>query len=241
MKVKKIKKFSKNLKKLAKLEAQTALKLSLKFLHLQIKIRPRLRLLSKLIPVLILVFALSGQAVAYVKPKQAQVKINGQAILVAQNKDEAENAPVELTLDQKVAARRSPFDFTRPVDTGYLSQGYSGYHQAYDIATDFGTPIHPLGAGIVDFAGRVADGKGNIVVVDHGDSLKSLYAHMGKIEVGVGDLVNARTNIGTVGLTGRTTGPHVHLEIYDNGRQIDPGSVLPEEFPALPAPMRLGP
>ncbi|OGD89586.1 hypothetical protein A2693_01080 [Candidatus Curtissbacteria bacterium RIFCSPHIGHO2_01_FULL_40_12] len=228
MNLRKLKRIKKNLVKLAKLEIHQAIRLLAAFLHLQVKIRPRLRLIAKILPILIITFALTSEAIAYLKPKEAEVKINGQAILVAQNKDEDSNPEPDLELNQSVVGRRSPFDFQRPVENGYLSQSYSSYHQAYDIATDLGTPIHPLGAGFVDFAGRVTDGKGNIVVIDHGDGLKSLYAHMGKIEVGVGDLVNSNTAIGTVGLTGRTTGPHVHLEIYDNGRQIDPVSVLPE-------------
>ena len=91
-----------------------------------------------------------------------------------------------------------------------------------------GSPIHPLGSGIVEFAGKLVDGKGNVVIVDHGDGLKSLYAHMGRIDVGVGNMVNSSMTIGTVGLTGHTTGPHVHLEIYDNSLMIDPASVLPD-------------
>lgn len=241
MNYRKFKKIRKGLLTLAKLEAHTALKLLAAFLHLQIKIRPRLRLISKILPVMIVIFALTSEAVAYLRPKEAEVKINGQAILVAQDKEEAADPQVELTLDQNIAARRSPFDFVRPVDGGYLSQGYSAYHQAYDIATDLGAPIHPLGAGIIDFAGRVADGKGNIVIIDHGDGLKSLYAHMGKVSVGVGNMVNSKTEIGTVGLTGRTTGPHVHLEIFDRGRQIDPASVLPDEYQPLPQITRLTP
>ena len=82
---------------------------------------------------------------------------------------------------------------------------------------------------MIEFAGRVFDGKGNIVVIDHGDGLKSLYAHMGKIEVGVGNTVDTKTAIGTVGLTGHTTGPHVHLEIYDHDVAVNPASVLPDD------------
>ena len=207
------------------MEAHQALRLLATFLHLQVKIRPRLRLFTKILIVLAAFFVASSQTVAYLKSKEAQIKINGQAILVAQENDEKGTPEVEIS--QAVSGRRSPFEFQKPVE-GYLSQGYSYYHQAQDIATDLGSAIHPLGTGFVEFAGRVIDGKGNIVIIDHGDELKSLYAHMGKIEVGVGDIVNSDSEIGTVGLTGRTTGPHVHLEIYDNGKLINPDNVLPE-------------
>lgn len=216
------------MQKFAKLEACKALKLVYKFLHLQVKIRPRLRLFTKVLIALVGFFIVSSQLVAYIKPKEAEVKINGRAILVAQQKDEKPDPELEVELNQNITSRLSPFEFQEPVENGYLSQGYRAYHPAFDIATNLGATIRPLGTGFVEFAGRVADGKGNIVIIDHGDGLKSLYAHMGKIEVGVGDIVNSDSKIGTVGLTGRTTGPHVHLEIYDNGKPINPDSVLPE-------------
>ena len=223
----KIKKVKRNIKALALLEVSLAIQFALKFLHLQLKIRPRIRLFTKVLLVLTLAFFASHQAVAYLKPKEAEIKIGGQPILVADSKESTE-PKTEAGIDFAIASRRSPFEFKKPVEAGYLSQGYSSYHRAFDIATDFNSPIRPLGPGIVEFAGRLADGKGNVVIVDHGDGLKSLYAHMNRIDVGVGNMVNASMIIGTVGLTGRTTGPHVHLEIYDNGVQIDPAVVLPD-------------
>ena len=228
MNYRKFKKIRKELLKLAKLEAHQAVKLLVAFLHLQVKIRPRLRLIAKILPVLIIIFALTSEAIAYLQPRQAEIKINGQAILVAQ-KNEEDTRSEPQTIDQSVEAKRSPFDFQKPVENGYVSQGYRSYHPAWDIATGFNSPIKPLGPGVVSFAGRVSDGKGNVVVIDHGDNLKSLYAHMNKIMVGAGDMVNSTTTVGTVGLTGRTTGPHVHLEIYDQDVTINPGSVLPDE------------
>src|SRR3989344_5474609 len=190
----------------------------------QLSIRPRIKLILRVIPALAVAFILTSQAVAYLEPKKAEVKINGQSILVADKVEpEKENAEVSFN----VGSKRSPFDFKYPVN-GQLTQGYRAYHPAFDIATALGTPIKPLGAGRVEFAGSVTGGKGNIVIVDHGDGLKSLYAHMGKINVGVGNEVNPEMSLGTVGMTGRTTGPHVHLEIYDRGVAVNPGSILPE-------------
>jgi murein DD-endopeptidase MepM/ murein hydrolase activator NlpD len=223
--IKQFKKLKRVFKKTVKMEAQEAIEGGIKFVRTQIKIRPRIRLFSKFIIILILAFEFSSSAVSYLKPREAEIKINGQAILVAENRQE-DIADPQIEISYAVNSRRSPFEFQKPVD-GYISQGYRRYHPAYDIATALGTPIHSLGSGIVEFAGRVNDGKGNIVIIDHGDGLKSLYAHMGKIDVGMGNVVNTNSTIGTVGLTGRTTGPHVHLEIYDRGIAIDPGSVLP--------------
>lgn len=197
----------------------------LSFLKTQVKIRPRIRLFTVVLLALFAVFAISSKTVPVLKEKEAQVVINGQRILVAQEAQKQPEAPVEI--GQSIKPRRSPFEFEKPVDNGYLSQGYSAYHQAHDIATSLGASLHPVGPGIVEFAGMVSNGKGNIVIVDHGDGLKSLYAHMGRINVGVGNMVNTKTTIGAVGMTGHTTGPHVHLEIYDNSALVNPETILP--------------
>src|SRR3990167_6048681 len=114
-----------------------------------------------------------------------------------------------------ISPKESPFDFIKPAN-GYVSQGFRSYHRAVDITGDLGSDIKPLGKGKVEFTGYLADGRGYTVVVDHGEGLKSLYAHMGKIYVGIGNEVTSSQALGSIGLTGRTTGPHVHVEVYDN-------------------------
>lgn len=193
--------------------------------RLQLKVRPRLRLVARALPVLALIYLASSSAVAYLAPRKAEIVINGQPVLVAQETIET-NAEADEGISQDISLRRSPFDFDKPVD-GYLSGGYTTYHRAHDIAAAYGTSINPVGSGVVEYAGFTADGRGNVVVVDHGDGLKSLYAHINKIHVGVGNVVSTNTTIGTVGLTGRTTGAHVHLEIYDNGVTVNPANLLP--------------
>jgi len=213
-------------RKLAKMEAQKALLAALKFSRKQVAIRPRIRLISKFTLVLVIAFVIFNQIASYLKSREAEIKVNGQTILVAEKTEPRETTGLEIS--QVISPRLSPFAFKKPVD-GYISQGFRAYHQANDIATDLGTPIHPVGSGVVEFAGRLVDGRGNVVIVDHGDGLKSLYAHMGRIDVGVGNMVNSNITIGTIGLTGHTTGPHVHLEVYDNGITVDPASILPQE------------
>lgn len=198
------------------------------FLQVQFKIRPRARLISKILPALAVTYLASSGVVSFIEPREAEIKIMGQPVIAVAGEENMGNLAVaEAEIAQEVNFRRSPFELAMPVD-GYISQGFRSYHRAYDIATSLSTPIHPVGSGVVDFAGFTADGKGNVVVVDHGDGLKSLYAHMGKITVGVGNMVDAKTILGTVGLTGRTTGAHVHLEIYDNGVSVNPGNLLPQ-------------
>lgn len=205
------------------LGAREALRLGFRFTHNQIKIRPRARLFSKFIVVLALMFAVASPAAGYLNARRADVVIAGHKILVAQ----AAEAPApEINIDQEISAHKSPFEFYKPVD-GYISQGFNSYHRANDIAAPFGSPIHPIGEGTVIFAGMVYDGHGNMVIIDHGDDLKSSYAHMGRIDVGVGNKVDSKTQIGTVGLTGHTTGAHVHMEIIDNDTFVDPSGILP--------------
>lgn len=197
------------------------------FTSKQLHIRPRIKLSAKFLLASVMVLLIANYAVSYLKPREAEIKIKGQPILVASEPEQSNNE-AEFEQGQAVVSRLSPFEFSKPVEHGYISQGYSFYHRANDIATSFGSPIHPLGSGIVEYAGFTGDGKGNIVVISHGDGLKSLYAHMDKIMVGAGNMVNTSTAIGTIGLTGHTTGPHVHIEIYDGGNMVDPASVLPQ-------------
>ena len=71
-------------------------------------------------------------------------------------------------------------------------------------------------------------GYGNTVVIQHENGLSSRYAHMKEIKVNLEQEVDKNVVLGSVGMTGWTTGPHLHLEIYQNGQAIDPQSVLPE-------------
>lgn len=225
--LRKFRKFRKGFGALAQMEAREAIHVAVKLARFQLKIRPRIRLFSIVIVILALTLFASNKALAYIKPHEAEIRINGQAVLAAPSKPTGQSIN-DVEISQSVHSLPSPFSFEKPVDHGYVSQGYSSYHQALDIATDLGTPIHPVGSGIVEFAGFQAGGKGNVTVVDHGDGVKTLYAHMGKIYVGVGNMVNTKSVLGTVGLTGRTTGPHVHFEVQDRDVAVNPGNFLPQ-------------
>lgn len=195
------------------------------FSRYQLRIRPRIKLFSKFLVILMFAFLASGTAAHYIEANKAKVVVNGQQILVARENEAGPSA--EPIVDQFIEVKKSPFEFTKPLEIGSISQGFSFYHPAFDIAGPLGQNVHPVGAGTVEFTGRMNDGHGMVVVVDHGDGLKSLYAHLGRIDVGVGNYVEGKTSIGAVGLTGRTTGPHVHLEIFNNDKTINPGLVLP--------------
>jgi murein DD-endopeptidase MepM/ murein hydrolase activator NlpD len=113
-----------------------------------------------------------------------------------------------------------------PVEFTYMSQGFSTFHPGLDLATKYGTKINPIESGTVKMAGYSPFGYGFEIVIEHEDGMESLYAHLSKIEVKKGDIVNLNTEIGLIGSTGHSTGPHLHLEIHKNGAAINPLSVI---------------
>ena len=110
---------------------------------------------------------------------------------------------------------------------GVIAQGFSAFHRAIDILAPYNTEMRPIARGrVVEVSfGRI--GWGNTVVIEHEKGLKSRYAHLNKIKVIEGEVIEKEFILGTVGMTGWTTGPHLHLEIYQDGKAIDPLSVLP--------------
>ncbi|MCL1874403.1 MAG: M23 family metallopeptidase, partial [Clostridiales bacterium] len=88
-----------------------------------------------------------------------------------------------------------------------------------------GTPIYAAESGKVIFA-SYSGGYGNLVKIDHGDGLHTWYAHMSKFSVKVGDSVSKGQQVGAIGTTGRTTGPHLHFEVRINGTAYNPLNYL---------------
>jgi murein DD-endopeptidase MepM/ murein hydrolase activator NlpD len=99
------------------------------------------------------------------------------------------------------------------------------FHAGVDIAAVAGSKIRPVAAGIVAFSGEYA-GYGKVVVIDHGNFIRSIYAHCWETKVAVGELVSNSTTIAYVGQTGRTTGSHVHMEVRFRSIPIDPQWVV---------------
>jgi len=94
-------------------------------------------------------------------------------------------------------------------------------HYGIDFTAPRGTPIQATGAGKVIKASRT-NGYGNRVVIDHGYGYQTMYAHMHKLKVKVGDKVTRGQQIGTVGSTGISTAPHCHYEVVLKGKKVDP-------------------
>lgn len=124
-----------------------------------------------------------------------------------------------------------PTSFVGAAPICWRGRCYSHFHDGLDLAAPVGTPVVAIAAGRVTLAGRVADGA-VVVMIDHDAGIESLYGHLeADLPVRRGDLVAAGTRIGSIGLTGRTTGAHLHLEILVSGEPIDPLDVLPADVP----------
>jgi murein DD-endopeptidase MepM/ murein hydrolase activator NlpD len=109
---------------------------------------------------------------------------------------------------------------------GGLSSGFGmrgrRFHSGVDISGERGTPITAAADGVVIFSGRSLDGYGNAVMLDHGDGLITLYAHNERNLVRVGERVRRGQIVASMGNTGRASGIHVHFEVHQDGRPVDP-------------------
>jgi len=119
----------------------------------------------------------------------------------------------------------------RPVGDGWISS-YFGYrtdpfngrrewHPGVDIAGKLGEPVVAVAAGIVTYAGKHG-GYGNLVQINHGNGFVTRYGHNSKVLVKVGETVSKGQEIALMGSTGRSTGPHVHFEVWRSGRVVNP-------------------
>jgi murein DD-endopeptidase MepM/ murein hydrolase activator NlpD len=135
----------------------------------------------------------------------------------------SDSAPASLTMLEPAQGRRSaPFGLQR-----FFNNQLRSSHAGLDIAAPPGTPV------VAASAGRVLDTgdyffNGLCVVLDHGQGLLSLYAHLDSIDTAPGQAVQAGQPIGKVGATGRVTGPHLHFSVYLNAVSVDPALFLPE-------------
>src|SRR3546814_17928723 len=102
--------------------------------------------------------------------------------------------------------------------------GYARMHKGVDFGAPHGAPILAAAAGRIEFAGSNR-GYGKYVKISHGNGLATAYAHMSRFKVSAGQRVQQGQVIGYVGSTGMSTGPHLHYELYRNGRPADPPSV----------------
>ncbi len=123
----------------------------------------------------------------------------------------------------------------RPIKKGWMSSsfgrrtdpftGHRAWHNGVDFAAKAGSEIIAVAAGVVTWSGE-RSGYGQMVELDHGEEYATRYAHNSKNLVKVGDFVKKGDVIALMGSSGRSTGPHVHFEVYKNGRAVDPASYI---------------
>ncbi|HEY9133077.1 MAG TPA: M23 family metallopeptidase [Dyella sp.] len=131
-------------------------------------------------------------------------------------------------LDAKIESSLKPTGM--PLD-GYISSyfggrpdpfsGHAARHTGIDIAAPTGTPVEAVAEGMVTYAG-VRNGYGNVVEIDHGNGYMTRYAHNSQLEVHPGQRVHIGDVIAKAGSTGRSTGSHLHFEVWYNGRVVNP-------------------
>lgn len=119
--------------------------------------------------------------------------------------------------------------FAWPAVGGYISskkgERWGRYHYGIDIARPSDYTIKASDNGVIKTAGRHAT-YGNYVVINHNNGYESLYAHLSRIDVSVGQVVEQGSALGQMGSTGRSTGTHLHFEIHKNGSEVNPLSYI---------------
>jgi murein DD-endopeptidase MepM/ murein hydrolase activator NlpD len=150
----------------------------------------------------------------------------------------------EQALKQQVFAHKSPLRLwrgsfvvplvsivTEPFGTARTFNGaVQSVHQGLDYRAERGTPISAMNSGTILLA-RDLFFEGNIVVIDHGQGLLSLYLHLSEIGVKEGDQVERGQVVGKTGATGRVTAPHLHVAVRWQGIYLDPARLLKLALP----------
>ncbi|MBT11308.1 MAG: hypothetical protein CMI02_04645 [Oceanospirillaceae bacterium] len=139
----------------------------------------------------------------------------------------------DLMLANKLNA--DTFVAGRPIKKGWMSSRYGkrtdpftgrlAWHAGVDFAGKMGADIVAVASGVVTWAGP-RYGYGRLVEINHGNGYKTRYAHCKELNVAVGDVVRKGDVVALMGSSGRSTGPHVHFEVYKNGRTVDPAAYI---------------
>ena len=121
--------------------------------------------------------------------------------------------------------------FKLPLKTYKITQKYKPYkktpHLGIDLKANQGTPVLSIERGRVVYVGRQFTGYGKVIIIEHDSYWTSLYAHLNSFSVQLGEKVKKGQKIGAVGGTGRTTGTHLHLELFYKKKNINPLNSIP--------------
>jgi murein DD-endopeptidase MepM/ murein hydrolase activator NlpD len=194
------------------------------------------------------VFAENRSSLLQMQLSQAEIRqkeaINAGGPIVAEDSDlDKNNAEVTTEIDEQLKEITSILDSEAIPNIwpredkinnefGFRNNPFGGrtyeFHEGIDIGGERGDKVIAAGSGRVIKAGWQG-GYGNLIEIDHGNGLTTRYGHLMKIEVEVGDFVSKGQQIGLVGSTGRSTGPHLHFELRLNDKAINPRKLLPPE------------
>ena len=122
--------------------------------------------------------------------------------------------------------------------SGTVTRGFgwdgAEFHEGIDIGILRSLDVTAAAPGVVEAVGETQyfEGYGNIVLVDLGDGIEALYAHLSEMGVKVGDIVATGQKLGLAGCTGYCTGTHLHFELREDGTAFDPAPLLPATIPA---------
>ncbi|MFH2085258.1 MAG: M23 family metallopeptidase [bacterium] len=128
-----------------------------------------------------------------------------------------------------VITTQTQYQFPLVVTLG-MSQGYHLLHPGVDLRAPIGTAVLAMDAGIVIEVEEMRVGYGHYARIAHNGTMSSLYAHLNKVRVKPGDKVSRGEEIGTVGMTGWTTGPHLHFEVLQGNKMMNPMGYISGKF-----------
>lgn len=164
----------------------------------------------------------AGELLTGLRAVQAQFDESGRQLSVLES----------MMFDRKLQADSLP---TGMPAKGYITSGFgyrtdpfrggTAHHKGLDFDANIGDPVYAAADGVVSFAG-IQSGYGKVIKVDHGNGYVTLYAHNSGFTAKVGDLVRRGQQIAKAGNTGRSTGPHVHFEVHENGVPVNPRKFL---------------
>ncbi|OGM15833.1 hypothetical protein A2V56_05515 [Candidatus Woesebacteria bacterium RBG_19FT_COMBO_42_9] len=148
------------------------------------------------------------------------------ASFIPTNAFEEETANVEIVVENKINLTTKVV-VQYPIKKIKITQGYRTFHPGIDFDGSTGDEIHPIKDGIIELISTSRYAYGNAILINHGEGISSLYAHLSKIDVFEGEVVDTNTVIGEMGSSGRSSGDHLHLEVRKNGIPVSPYTVLP--------------
>ncbi|HEY2890746.1 MAG TPA: peptidoglycan DD-metalloendopeptidase family protein [Dongiaceae bacterium] len=179
---------------------------------------------------LIAAHELSGQGGPFIPVKEPPTEQGGEQLMASVATLDGEVGRLETL---QLVLRTLPL--TAPIDHYFIASNFGirrdpfngrlAFHAGLDMSNALLSPVLSTSPGVVVYAGWMG-GYGRLVEIDHGLGVHTRYGHLARIDVKVGDTVDYRQQVGLLGSSGRSTGPHVHYEVLVNGRPLDPMNFL---------------